>query len=165
MRGFLGTSVFKAVVRGDALACYFPREGRFFQGEVADLESGSLSESRHVIDLLLSFYRGTYKLGEDDVWNRRVTHKGQGYEVVLVDTVQALRFDARLNSSDETFPYLRAETIKLTTREKSFMANIGVKSSSFNRAIPNEKFELEIPESAVRLSREDLSDLLTNLGQ
>lgn len=164
VRGFLGSAVLKAVVSGDSFECFFPREKRFYRGLVADLETGSLSESRHIIDLLLAFYRGSYEVREDGVWRIQMKKGGKNFRLKMVDTLHALHFDSKLRSQEE-FPYLRAENIKLESRDRSFMANIAIQSSSFNRTIPEEKFALEIPDAAVVLTRDDLAELLTNLAQ
>lgn len=164
VRGFLGSAVLKAVVSGDSFECFFPREKRFYRGLVADLETGSLSDSRHIIDLLLSFYRGSYEVSEDGVWQTQIKKGGKSFRLKMVDTLNALRIESKLHSREE-FPYLRAENIKLESRDRSFIANIAVQSSTFNRMIPEEKFALEIPDVAVVLTRDDLAELLTNLAQ
>jgi len=164
VRGFLGSAVFKAVVRGNELECYFPREKRHFRGLVDDLESGELSESRHIIDLLLSFYRGSYEISPDELWTNQVKKSGKNFQVRMVDSLHAFRFDSNLQAQKK-FPSLRAENIKLESRDRSFVANIEIQNSSFNREIPDEKFALEIPESSVVLTREDLANLLTGLSQ
>ncbi len=165
VRGFLGTAVFKAVVSGDLLTCYFPREKRFFSGQVEDLETGSLSDSRHIIDVLLNYYRGGYELPTGEAWEVHVSKKKRAFAIDLVDSIHWLKFDARIISNPKKFPYLHMETIKLESSDHGFMANIAVQSSSFNRELPDEKFELDIPEGAFVLTREDLADLLTNLAQ
>lgn len=164
VRGFLGSAVLKAVVSGDTFECFFPREKRFYRGLVSDLETGSLSGSQHIIDLLLTFYQGGYELSDGEAWRTQVKKGGKNYRLKMVDTLHALRFESKLRSQEE-FPYLRAETIKLESHNRSFMANIAIQSSSFNRTIPEEKFALNIPETAVALTREDLAELLTNLAQ
>lgn len=164
VRGFLGSAVFKAIVSGDTLVCFFPREKRFFRGLVGDLESGSLSESRHIIDLLLSFYRGGYAISDESVWRAQVKKQGKDFKLQMIDTLHAFGFESRLRSSSD-YPYLQAESIELESRDRSFIANIAIQKSSFNRTIPDEKFALEIPDAAVEMNREDLADLLTNLAQ
>lgn len=164
VRGFLGSAVFKAVVKGSELDCYFPREKRYFRGLVDDLESGELTASRHIIDLLLSFYRGSYEISGDELWLTQVKKGGKSYQVKMVDSVHAFRFESKLRSQS-TFPQLRAENIKLESRDRSFLANIEVQNSSFNREIPDEKFALAVPESSAALTREDLANLLMGLSQ
>lgn len=164
VRGFLGSAVFKAVVRGNELECYFPREKRYFRGLVDDLESGELSESKHIINLLLSFYRGRYEISDSGMWITQFKKGGKNFQVRMVDSLHAFRFDSKLRAQ-AGFPNLRAQNIKLESRDRSFIANIEVQNSSFNREIPDEKFALEIPESSVVLTREDLANLLTGLSQ
>ncbi len=164
VRGFLGSAVLKAIVSGDTFECYFPREKRYYRGMVGDLETGALAESRHIIDLLLSYYRGSYRISQDSSWQMQLTKGGKNFQFKMVDTLHALRFESKLRSRVE-FPYLQAESFKLESRDRSFIANISIQSSSFNQVIPNEKFALEIPNSAFELTREDLADLLTNLAQ
>lgn len=165
VRGFLGTAVFKAVVVGDLLTCYFPREKRFFSGEVADLETGSLADSRHIIDVLLNYYRGSYELPDAGAWEKSVGRQKRTFDVELIDSVHQLKFDSRIIAHPNKFPYLRMETIMMESADRSFQANIAVQSDSYNREIPAEKFNLEIPPGAFVLTREDLADLLTNLAQ
>lgn len=164
VRGFLGSAVFKAVVSGDTLICLFPRENRYFRGRVEDLESGSLADSRHIIDLLLAFYRGNYAIADGGEWNTQMKKKGRSFDLKMVDTLQALRFDAHVRAA-ESYPYLQAETIKLQSRDRSLMVNIAIQSSSFNRTIPEEKFAMDISGTAAALSRDELSELLTGLSQ
>jgi hypothetical protein len=165
VRGFLGSAVFKSVVNGDTLICYFPRENRYYRGEVADLESGALKDSRHIIELLLAFYRGSYELSDDPVWHSRIKSKGKGYELTSVDTLHSLKFESFLKYSIGEYPYLSAESIRLISADRSFLTNVAVQSRSFNREIPAEKFVIEIPPTAMLMTREDLADLLTNLAQ
>lgn len=165
VRGFLGTAVFKAVISGDLLTCYFPREKRFFSGQVEDLETGSLMDSRHIIAVLLNYYRGGYELPEGGMWERHVVRTKRAFDIQLTDSVHRLRFDSKIMSNPNKFPFLRMETIRLESSDQSFMANIAVQSSSFNRAIPDEKFELQIPDGAFVMTSQDLAELLTNLAQ
>ena len=165
VRGFLGSAIFKAVVNADTLVCYFPRENRFYRGEVADLESGALKDSRHIIDLLLAFYRGSYELSDDPIWHSRIKSKGKGYEMTCVDTLHGLKFESFLKSDVVEYPYLSAENIRLVSADRSFLTNITVQSRSFNREIPDEKFVIDISPTAMLMTREDLADLLTNLAQ
>lgn len=164
VRGFLGSGVFKAVVQGNEFECYFPREKRHFRGSVDDLESGALAESRHIIDLLLSFYRGSYEISDNGLWRTEVKKGGKNFQIKMVDSLHALRFESKLRAQKE-FPNLRAESIRLESRDRVLVANIEIQNSSFNREIPDEKFSLEIPVSSVVLTREDLADLLTSLSQ
>lgn len=165
VRGFLGAAGFKAVVNREYLECYFPREKRFFKGQVDDLESGELNGSRHIVRQLLAFYYADYAITDSARWSTAISRKGRVFNISRTDTVHDLRFDATIAASDKEFPYLSAENIKLESQDRSLMVNVEVSSRSFNREIPDEKFELDIPQSATAMTKEELSDLLTSMGQ
>lgn len=165
LRGFLGQAVLKAVIIGDSLTAYFPRENRFFHGSRSDLDAGELQQSAHVIDALLALLRGTILLPDTAHWQVDYRHSKSLLRQQAIDREHGLALNARIGIDAKHTPPLEPDEAELLSRDGQFRARLDFQSVSFNRDIPAAKFALEIPLTATAVSRDEVVELLTGMSQ
>lgn len=165
LRGFLGQSVLKAVIIGDSLTAYFPRENRFFHGSRRDLDAGQLQQSTHVIDALLALLRGTILLPDTSRWQVDYRQSNSLLRQRAVDREHGFALNARIGIDANHTPPLEPDEAELLSRDNRFRARLDFQSVSFNREIPAAKFALEIPPTATAVSRDEVVELLTGMSQ
>ncbi len=163
VRGFLGKSVFKAVLAGEALIVYFPDQRRHFHGRRSDLESGSLAEAGHLIDLLLTLAAGQVPVPERNSWHYQVANRKGLLELRTTDLRFHHQLTLRWQTNDQSFPYASLERLDWLSDDEALRINLRSLDRHFNRDIPDSKFEIEIPGSSVAMSETELVDALTAL--
>lgn len=160
VRGFLGKSAFKAVIVDDSLQMYFPGEGKYYSGARSDIEIGELKDTGHIIDFLLSLFEGQVSYPDTIRWLAVIDADKRIVTIDLRDRQRQFELNARLTSDDETFPFLRLQSIKIDSQSGTLHASLTVQSIRFNREIPASKLELSVPPSARSLSRDEVVELL-----
>lgn len=165
LRGFLGQAVLKAIIIGDSLTAYFPRENRFFHGSRSDLDVGDLSHSAHIIDALLALLRGSILLPDTARWQADYRHSKRLLRQQTVDREHGFALNARIVIDEKHAPPLEPDEAELLSHDGRFRARLDFQSVSFNREIPAAKFALEVPPTATVVSRDELIELLTGMSQ
>lgn len=163
IRGFLGRSVFKAVTENDSLRLHFVGTGKYFAGKVADLDTASLRDSKHIADYLLPLLCGRVGLPDTTLWRVDVGRKGKRLSFLANDRVHNFRIAARTKTDRQKFPYLTLERVELSTNGGDHRLVLEVYESRYNREIGAAKFTLEIPQGPVLLTPEEVAELLTGL--
>lgn len=164
VRGFLGQSALKAVIVGDSLTAYFVKGKRYYSGRRDDLDTLSLRDTEPIVDFIMALMRGSLMPPGDSRWSARFKDNGRNLNWQLHDLNHGLEIRLRGRLDAREFPHHRATELEMTSADKEFRARIEILSASFNREIPAEKFLIEIPKSAVPLSREELVEMLTGLA-
>lgn len=164
VRGFLGKSVLKAIIKGDSLEVYFLSEKRYFLGLVSDLQHGQLEGADHIVDMLLATFQGSATLPNSANWLAQIKTRGDLVEIEQTDRGRECHLKSRFKCNREGFPYLKLQSLDLVTKGKEIKAHLQVRSVKFNREIPAAKFELKLPPQVTPLTREELVDLLTNIS-
>jgi hypothetical protein len=164
VRGFLGQSALKAIVRGDSLQAYFVRDQRYFHGTRADLDTLSLHDSEPVVLALLAIMRGSLSPPSDSLWELVAHGSRSKLDWRLHERRSHFEVRVRGKSSEAAFPHIRISEIELISADKKFRARIDIQSASFNRDLPAEKFMIEMAPSATSMTRDELVDLLTGLS-
>ncbi len=161
VRGFLGKSVFKAVLAGEALTVYFPDQRQHFQGRRDDLASGSLADAGHLIDLLLTLAAGQVPVPGHDDWQYQVANRKGLLELRATDLRFAHQFTLRWQTDVENFPYTRLERLDWVSDDEALRLNLRALDQHYNREIPDSKFVLEISSSSTAISEAELATALT----
>lgn len=163
LRGFLGQSVLKVVVSGDSLLAYFTRENRYFAGTRADLDVGDLKQTSHIVDAVLALLHGTLQTPDDAQWQSTYRSSKKLLRTNLVDRQHEFKITGRFAVDEEARPPLSTDEIELLAHDRSFRARLDFRSVKFNRDIPAAKFEIELPPTAIVMSRDEVVEFLTGL--
>lgn len=161
VRGFLGKSVFKAVLKGDSLAVYFPDDKRHYFGLRHDLETGELVDAGHLVDFLLTLAAGQIPIPDESMWRYQV---GAGNNRLVLDAVDKRyqhRLKVRWKTERDEFPYAQLEKLDWNSADNSLRINLRTLDQHYNKKIPLAKFALEIPSSSLAMTDEELVDALT----
>ncbi|MFH2056841.1 MAG: hypothetical protein ABIJ61_12855 [bacterium] len=165
VRGFLGKSVFKAVLVGDSLAVYFPDRREHFFGLRQDLETGDLAEAGHLIDFLLTLASGKVPVPDPDKWQSEVGSGKGKLTLLAVDQRFQHSLETRWRVDEANFPHAQLEQLDWVSADKNLRINLRALDLHFNREIPPAKFQLKIPESSLALTEEELVEALTDSQQ
>ncbi len=161
VRGFLGKSAFKAVLNNDSLLVYFPSEKKYFSGLRADIDTGGLSNTRHIVEYLLDVLHGIIRFPYTENWNSEIRVRGQRNVLYMDDKAGRCRLRLVFNQNSYKFPYQQLESLELTTADEHARIIASARSSSYNRDLPAEKFQLEVPPTATLLTKNELVEMLT----
>ncbi len=161
VRGFLGRSAFKALLRSDSLLVYFPSERKYYSGRRHDIETGELRDTRYIIDYLLTLLRGYVPLPDRDQWLNHVTTKKQMMHLTTDDRGGRCGLHIDLSTDRTGFPFQRLKSLELRSTNDRLRINMQAQSSHYNRQIPAEKYLIDLPATAVRLSEDELVEMLT----
>lgn len=161
VRGFLGKSVFKAVLVGDSLAVYFPDRREHFFGLRGDLESGELADAGHLIDFLLTLATGEVPVPSAADWRYQVGSGKGRLQLQAVDDRYRHRLAVGWRTEKKIFPHAELEQLDWVSQDESLRINLRPLDIHFNREIPPAKFALEIPESSLALTQEELVEAIT----
>lgn len=164
VRGFLGKSAFKALLHGDSLLVYFPSERKYYSGWRHDIETGELRDTRYIIDYLFSLLQGYVALPDSTQWSNRIVEKGSSMQLVAVDKAHRCELRIGLSVNRKEFPYQRWKSLELQSTSGNLRINLQVQSSHYNRQIPAEKFAIDLPPMSIRISKDQLVELLTGVA-
>jgi hypothetical protein len=164
VRGFLGKSAFKAVLVEDSLLVYFPSEHKYFSGLRRDLETGELRDSRYVIDYLLALLHGYAAVPDSADWEYRVVDRGTRSVLMMSDRQKRVELRVEVAGAGDGFPFQNLENFDLRSTSGKVRISVQAQSSHYNRDIPVEKYVIDLPTSAVRLTKDELVELLTGVA-
>ena len=105
VRGFLGKSAFKALLRGDSLLVYFPSERKYFSGWRHDIETGELRDTRYIVDYLFALLQGYVALPDSSLWSNHIVEKGDKMQLVTDDRAQRCVLRVDLSIDRQKFPF------------------------------------------------------------
>ncbi len=163
VRGFLGQAVLKAVIAGDSLTVYFARENRYFIGFRSDLDVGELQQASHIVDVILTLLHGYVPLPGEGEWESQFRNSKKLLRMNLSDRTHQFEIAGRIAIKDREAPPLAIDEMELLSRDRSFRAFLDFQSVKFNRDLPAAKFAIEIPPTAVIMSRDEVVELLTGM--
>lgn len=164
VRGFLGQSAFKAILKGDSLQVYFPSEQKYFVGLRGEMETGELRGTEHVVSYLLSVLRGHLSLPDSLRWECEVRLKEKHAKITADDREGRCRIELECAVNSGEFPYQKTESLNLRSTSGRLQINVQVQSTHYNREIPVEKFTIDLPPGAVRVDKDGLVELLTGVA-
>ncbi len=165
VRGFLGKSAFKAVSNGDSLLFYLTDSKEYFRGTYDDLMIDQLRQTSHILSAVRALFRGSVEIPSDSLWDFQLKRQGDRFTLRQTDLVH--RFESLLNfdTQPDQFPYIEPKRLEIRSHDGRFRGVYEFKSYSFNKEIPDSKFEIEMSKNAVELTPEELVDFLTNLDK
>lgn len=164
VRGFLGKSAFKALVKGDSLLVYFPAEHKYFSGRRQDVETGELRNTRHVVDFLFALLHGYTMMPDSAHWTSEVTRRRDRVGLTMDDRERGCTLRIDLSANDRRFPFQQLKALELRTSSGKLRVSIQVQSSKFNRAVPAEKFSIDLPTTATAIDQNRLVEMLTGVA-
>jgi hypothetical protein len=164
VRGFLGHSAFKALLRGDSLMIYFPSERKYYSGWRHDIETGELRDTRYIIDYLLALLQGYVALPDSAQWSNHVAAKSSSMQLATADRAHLCELSVDLSVDQQEFPYQRWRSLELQSSSGNLRINLQVQSSHYNRQIPAEKFAIDLPPTTIRISKDQLVEMLTGVA-
>jgi hypothetical protein len=164
VRGFLGKSAFKALLRGDSLLVYFPSERKYFSGWRHDIETGELRDTRDIVDYLFSLLRGSVALPDSSLWSNHIVEKNDRMQLVIADRAHRCELRVELSIDRQKFPYQQLKSLELRSVSGKLRINVQVQSSHYNRQIPAEKYGIDFPPATIQISKDDLVEMLTGVA-
>jgi len=164
VRGSLGKSAFKALLRGDSLLIYFPSERKYFSGWRHDIETGELQNTRYIVDYLFALLQGHVALPDSNLWSNHVVERNDRMQLVTDDRAHRCVLRIDLSIDRRKFPYQRLQSLELRSVSGKLRINVQVQSSHYNRQIPAEKYGIDLPPATIRISKDDLVELLTGVA-
>lgn len=151
-RGYLGKGVLKGLVTDGMILAYFPTEGEYFTGEIEELINngcfGELAFEKMLIDLfgttpdrLEYYYVNFYLMTLKDKTDKK---KFRLRSKVCPEQME-LEYDLKENRFllEKVVYTVDDDSFKLTAERRKYRLNID---------IPGEKFKIDIPSSAARIS-------------
>ncbi len=163
VRGFLGQAVLKAIIAGDSLTVYFARENRIFVGFRSDLDVGELRQASHIVDVVLTLLHGYVPAPDETQWKSHFRTSKQLLRLQLIDGEQEFEINGRIAIKEQETPPLEIDELELLSHDRRFRARLDFQSVTFSRELPAAKFAIEIPPTAVKMSRDEVVELLTGL--
>jgi hypothetical protein len=163
VRGFLGKSAFKALLHGDSLLIYFPSERKYFSGWRHDIETGELRDTRYIVDYLFTLLQGHVVLPDSGNWSNQIIEKNDRIQLMADDHERHCDLRVDLSIDRQKFPYQELKSLELRSVSGKLRINVQVQSSYYNRQIPVEKYGIDLPPTAIQLSKDDLVAMLTGV--
>jgi hypothetical protein len=164
VRGFLGKSAFKALLRGDSLLIYFPSERKYFSGWRHDIETGDLRNTRYIVDYLFALLQGYVALPDSSLWSNDIVEKRNRMQLVTDDRAHRCGLRVDLSFDRREFPYQQLKSWELRSVDGKLRINVQVQSSHYNRQIPAEKYGIDFPPATIQISKDDLVEMLTGVA-
>jgi hypothetical protein len=164
VRGFLGKSAFKALLRGDSLLIYFPSERKYYSGRRHDIETGELRDTRQIVDYLLTLLHGYVALPDTSLWSSHVVAKKDRMQLVTGDRAHRCSLHVDLSVDSQNFPNQQLKSLELRSTSDKLRINVQVQSSHYNRQIPPEKYGIDLPPTTIQISKDDLVEMLTGVA-
>ncbi len=163
VRGSLGKSAFKALLRGDSLLIYFPSERKYFSGWRHDIETGELQNTRYIVDYLFALLQGYVALPDSNLWSNHVVERNDRMQLVTDDRAHRCGLHVDLSVDRQKFPYQQLKSLELRATSGKLQINVQVQSSHYNRQIPAEKYGIDFPPATIQISKDDLVEMLTGV--
>lgn len=163
VRGFLGKSAFKAASYDDSLLFYFTDSKEYYRGTYDELMINSLRRSEHILSAVQTLFRGSVEIPSDTLWNYILERQGDHFTLTQTDLVHRFESLLKFETNPDEFPHIEPKRLEVKSHDERFRSVYEFRSYSYNRKIPDSKFEIEMAESAYRLTPEELVDFLTDM--
>lgn len=151
-RGYLGKGVLKGLILPDSTVVYFPTKKEYFSGKLVNLINNGCSDSLSFELLIIEFFKQT----PDEI-----EHDLPGFYLVVLkenDREKQYRLESRSCPEGIELDYsLKSgrfilEKINYSSSDGSFRFKATRRRAKLNIDIPEEKFQLNIPVTALRIS-------------
>ena len=151
-RGYLGKGVMKGILSKDSLIVYFPTENEFYTGKISGLVENPCLKSTRIEQLILQFFNSTppeIDLSNSELYLTVLKEENSLHEYLLQSRScpEGIRLQYDLNKS-----IWFIKEIQLTSQDKSFEFFARRREFRSNIEIPQDKFGLVIPETALRIT-------------
>jgi hypothetical protein len=163
VRGFLGKSVLKATLVEDSLTVFFPDDGYYYVGHRDDLQAGGFADAGHIIDHFLTIFSGQVPVPGSQAWDYYCYQRKNSLKLIADDK----RFNCNITTqfrTGDSFPWVELSSLDLKNRDNQLRIHIETQTVKWNRLIPAAKFDISPPEGSLRLTKEELGDLLADLS-
>jgi hypothetical protein len=164
VRGSLGKAAFKALLHGDSLLIYFPAERKYFSGWRHDIETGELQDTRYIVDYLFAILQGYVAMPDSSLWSNHVVENNDRMQLVTDDREHRCGLHVDLSVDRQKFPYQQLKSLELRSTSGKLRINVQVQSSHYNRQIPAEKYGVDLPPATIKISKDDLVEMLTGVA-
>ncbi len=150
-RGYLGKGVLKGIIFPESLLVYFPTENEFYSGNIIDVINGECAESFPFEKIIVDLFRKTPPEIEEVYGNfyiniKKETGREREYELASKKCPESI--DIKYDYEEDRFIPVKAE---YKSNDGSFKLKMSRRKQRLNIEIPDEKFSLDIPATAVRI--------------
>jgi len=151
-RGYLGKGVLKGLISPDSIIAYFPTEKEFYSGKMADFINDGCADSLPLEPTIIELFQKT---------PAEINHELDGFYVVIIsedDHLRQYKLESRSCPEGMEIGYTLKDDrfvpdeINYISSDGTFRFEATRRRAKLNIDIPEEKFRIDIPASAVRIS-------------
>jgi hypothetical protein len=103
-------------------------------------------------------------LPDSSLWSNHIVERSDRMRLVTNDRAQRCGLRVDLSTDREKFPFQRLKSLELRSVSGKLLINMQVQSSHYNRQIPVEKYDIDLPPVTIQISKDDLIEMLTGVA-